>query len=61
MKNFKIDTFSYGVFYRHARNAAAARQRVVYELFGRGYTGYEHEYWTVTEVPPPAETERKPD
>lgn len=50
MKNWKVTAWGYGVFFRHARTAAAARQRVVYALFGRGYEGYEHEYWTIEEV-----------
>ena len=50
MKNWRIETSGYGTFYRHAKTAAAARQRVAYVVFGRGYTGYEHEYWTVKEV-----------
>ena len=49
-KKWKITAWGYGVFYRHARTAAAARQRIVYALFGRGYEGYEHEYWTIEEV-----------
>ena len=49
MKNYKITT-NYGVFYRHARTPQAARQRVVFTIFGRGYEGYEHEYWIVEEV-----------
>ena len=50
MKNWKITTYGYGVFYRHAKTAAAAKMRVVYSLFGSGYNGYEHDYWTVEEV-----------
>jgi hypothetical protein len=50
MKNWRIETYGYGVFYRHAKTAAAARQRIVYLIYGRGYDGYEHEYWEVTEV-----------
>jgi len=50
MKNWKITTHGYGVFYRHARTAAAALQRIVFAIFGRGYDGWEHEYWTVEEV-----------
>ena len=50
MKNWRIITYGYGVFYRHAKTAAAARQRVVFALFGRGYTGYEHDFWKVEEV-----------
>ena len=50
MKNWRIETFGYGTYYRHAKSAAAARQRVVFAVFGRDYTGYEHEYWIVREV-----------
>lgn len=50
MKKWKITTFDYGVFFRRAKNAAAAKQRIVFALFGRGYNGYEHDYWTVEEV-----------
>ena len=50
MKKYRIDTYGYGVFFRYAKTAAAARQRVVYAIFGKGYDGYEHEYWQVTEV-----------
>lgn len=48
-KLYKINTFDYGVFYRWAKSAPAARQRIVYEIFGRGYDGYDHEFWEVTE------------
>ena len=47
---FKIDTRSYGVFYRYATNAAAAKSRIVFEIFGTGYGGWEHDYWEVTEL-----------
>lgn len=47
-RKFRIDTHGYGVHYRWAASAAAARQRVAYAIFGRGYDGWEHEYWTVT-------------
>lgn len=50
MKNWRIETNGYGVYYRHAASPAAAKQRVVYALFGRGYAGYEHDYWTVREA-----------
>ena len=50
MKNWKITTYGYGVFYRHAKTAAAARQRIAFAIFGKGYEGYEHESWTVEEV-----------
>ena len=50
-KLYKINTFDYGVFYRWAKSAPAARQRIVYEIFGRGYDGYDHEFWEVTEEP----------
>ena len=50
MKKYRIDTYGYGVYFRYAKSPAAARQRVVYAIFGRGYEGYEHEYWTVSEV-----------
>lgn len=50
MKKYRIDTFSRGIWYRYAKTAAAARQRVVYAIFGKGYEGWEHEYWTVEEV-----------
>lgn len=50
MKKYKIETYGYGVFYRWARSAMAARSRVVFAVFGRGYEGWEHEYWKVTEV-----------
>lgn len=50
MKKWQIETHDYGTFYRWAKSAAAAKQRVVYALFGRGYTGYEHDFWTVREV-----------
>ena len=52
MKKFKIVTHGYGVFYRYAKTAKAALNRVVYAIFGRGYDGWEHEYWTVEEVAP---------
>lgn len=51
-KLYKINTFDYGVFYRWAKSAPAARQRIVYEIFGKGYDGYDHEYWEITEEPP---------
>lgn len=50
MKKYKINTFGYGIFYRHARTPQAARQRIVFAIFGRGYEGYEHEYWIIEEV-----------
>ena len=50
MKKWRIKTVGYGVFFRYAKSAAAARQRVVFALFGPGYEGWEHEYWTVEEV-----------
>jgi hypothetical protein len=50
LKKWKIDTYDWGVFYRYAKNAVAAKNRVVYAIFGRGYTGWAHDYWTVTEV-----------
>lgn len=49
-KRFRVDTHGFGVRYRWATSAAAARQRVVFAIFGRRYEGYEHEYWTVKEV-----------
>lgn len=49
-RRFKIDTHGWGVFYRWAKSSKAALMRVVYAVFGRGYDGWEHEYWTVTEV-----------
>lgn len=51
-KLYKINTFDYGVFYRWAKSAPAARQRIVYEIFGKEYDGYDHEFWEVTEEPP---------
>ena len=51
MKNWRIDTYDYGTFYRRAKSAAAAVQRVVYAIFGRGYTGWAHDFWSVREVP----------
>ena len=50
MRKWKINTYDYGIFYRWAKTAAAARQRIVFAIFGKGYDGYEHEYWTVEEV-----------
>ena len=47
---YKIETYDYGVFYRYATNAAAAKSRIVYEIFGKGYEGWAHDFWTVTEV-----------
>lgn len=47
---YKIETYDYGTFYRYATNVAAAKSRIVYEIFGRGYEGWAHDYWTVTEV-----------
>ena len=47
---FKIEAYGWGIFYRYAKTAAAARQRMVYAIFGKGYDGWEHEYWTITEV-----------
>lgn len=49
-RKFRIDTFGHGVYYRWASNACAAVSRIVYMLFGPGYTGYEHDYWKVEEV-----------
>ena len=49
-RKFRVDTHDYGVHYRWATSAAAARQRVVYEIFGPGYEGWDHEYWKVEEV-----------
>jgi hypothetical protein len=51
-KLYKINTFDYGIKYRYAKSAAAARQRVVFDIFGKGYDGYDHEFWEVTEEPP---------
>ena len=51
---FKVDTNSYGAFFRYATNAVAAKSRVVFDIFGRGYEGWEHDYWTVTEASPRA-------
>lgn len=50
MKKYRIETYGRGVFYRWATSAAAAVQRVVFAVFGRGYEGWEHEYWDVREV-----------
>lgn len=49
-RKFMVDTHGWGVFYRYAKSAQAAVHRVVYAVFGPGYEGWEHEYWTVTEV-----------
>ena len=50
MHLYKVETYDYGTFYRHAKSAAAARQRICFAVFGRGYDGYEHEYWDVSLV-----------
>lgn len=50
MHKYRINTYDYGVFYRYARNATAAKNRVVYAIFGRGYEGWAHDFWEVTEV-----------
>ena len=47
---YKVETYDYGVFFRYATNAVAAKSRVVFEIFGRDYDGWAHDYWTVTEV-----------
>ena len=49
-RKYRVDTHDYGVHYRWATSAAAARQRVVFAIFGPGYDGWDHEYWIVTEV-----------
>lgn len=49
-KLFKVVAHGRGVFYRYATNAVAAKNRIVFQEFGRGYTGWEHDYWDVTEV-----------
>lgn len=48
-KRYRIETYDYGTFYRYARTPQAARHLVVRAIFGRRYTGYAHEFWTVTE------------
>ena len=50
---YKIETYDYGTFYRYATNVAAAKSRIVYEIFGKGYEGWAHDFWTVTEVEHP--------
>ena len=50
MKKYKIETYTYGTFFRYARNPVAAKMRIVYAVFGRGYDGWEHDYWQVEEV-----------
>lgn len=49
-KLYKIETYDYGTFFRYATNAVAAKSRIVYEIFGKGYEGWAHDFWTVTEV-----------
>lgn len=49
-RKYVVNTHGMGVFFRWATSAKAARQRVVDMVFGRGYDGWDHEYWTVTEV-----------
>ena len=49
-KKYRINTYGWGVFYRWAKSAIAARNRVAYAVFGPGYEGWEHEYWEVEEV-----------
>lgn len=49
-RRYRVETYGHGVFYRWATTASAALHRVVYAVFGPGYEGWEHEYWTVEEV-----------
>lgn len=48
MSKYEVDTYDYGKQYVWAKTPQAAVSRIVYRIFGRGYTGYDHEYWTVT-------------
>ena len=49
-RKFEIDTHDYGVFYRWATSAGVAKFRVVYAIYGRGYEGWAHDYWTVRDI-----------
>ena len=49
-RKFMVDTHDWGVFYRYAKSAQAALNRVVYAVFGPSYNGWAHDYWEVTEV-----------
>ena len=59
-KLYKINTFDYGVKYRYASNAVAAKNRVVFEIFGKGYTGWDHDHWQVVEIDPSTKKEVTP-
>lgn len=50
MSKYMVDTYSYGRHYVWAKSPCAAKSRIVFRVFGRGYDGYEHDYWSVTKV-----------
>lgn len=50
MSKYMVETYNRGRHYVWAKSPQAARSRIVYRIFGRGYEGWEHDYWTVTEI-----------